>query len=258
MAYFRKRNYRRRTGKRYLSNYNIATRTSAKSQSKQIYFLKKRINKIQRLTKPEIIIIQRNSSNIELQSNVGTVSWISSDSSSTGMIQPSLGSINKNVIGSVNSNVPNNFARLNGIKIYGNLQYSQVSSSSVPVNLRIVVVQQRSSRQTALSPSDIFTSGESGSSNFSAVFGPLQNGLARTCKVLSDKRYCLSYQNPSVNIKTNLPYLMNFYRDANSDSSGESESYFKGTIYVFYAIYTSSSVPVGSLNMLYKLAYTDA
>ena len=66
MAYFRKRNYRYRVAKKPLSNYNIATKTGRKSQAKQIYYLKKRINKIQRLTKPEIVTIQRNSTSFDL------------------------------------------------------------------------------------------------------------------------------------------------------------------------------------------------
>lgn len=260
MAYFRKRYYRRRYAKKPLSNYNIATRTGAKSQAKQIFYLKKRINKIQRLTKPEIITIQRNSSKIDLVSSQGTINWVSSDSATTGIIQPNLGPIVNNVIGDTTSAVPNNFARLNSLRILGNMQFTGITSSSPPVNLRLVIVQIRSSRQTTLSASDIFTSGSSGSDNFSAVFGPLQTGLARTCKVLSDKKYCLSYQRPSVNIRTSLKYLKNFYRDANSSSSGEasSEPIYKGSIYVFYAIYSPTTPSVGSLDLMFKLAYTDA
>lgn len=259
MAYFRKRYNRRRYYKKPLSNYNIATRTSAKSQSKQIFYLKKRVNRIQRLTKPEIVTIQRNSSKINLVSGQGVANWVSSTDTTSAFIAPNLGPLNSNVIGETNSPVPNNFARLHNLKVYGNMQYTGVSSSSVPVNLRIVIVQLRTSRASGLTSADIFTSGSSGNDNFSAVFGPLQTGLARTCKVLSDKRYCLSFQRPSINIRTSLKYLKNFYRDNNSSSSSvSSESFAKGSIYVFYAIYTSSNVEVGALDLIHKLAYTDA
>lgn len=260
MAYFRKRYNRYRRGKKYLSNYNIATRTGAKSQAKQIFYLKKRINRIQRLTKPEIVTIQRNSSKIDLVTSQGNVNWISSDSATTGIIQPNLGPIANNVIGDVSSAVPNNFARLNSLRILGNMQFTGITSSSPPVNLRVVIVQLRSSRQSPLTAVDIFTSNSTTSDGFSCVFGPLQTGLARTCKVLSDKRYCLSYQRPSVNIRTSLKYLKSFYRDANSSSSGEgsSDPIYKGSIYVFYAIYSPSTTNVGSLDLIHKLAYTDA
>ena len=202
MAYFRKRYNRYRRGKKYLSNYNIATKTGAKSQAKQIYYLKKRVNRIQRLTKPEIVTIQRNSSKINLLSSQGVVEWIGGlpiNEMTYKYIEPNLGPSSTNVIGTDQSPVPNNFARLLNFKLYGNMQYTGVTSSSVPVNLRVVIVQTRSARDQ-LNQNDIFTSNSTQIDNFSAVFGPLQTGLARTCKVLSDKRYCLSFQKPSVNI----------------------------------------------------------
>lgn len=261
MAYFRKRyNYYRR-GKKHLSNYNIATKTGAKSQAKQIYYLKKRVNKIQRLTKPEIVTIQRNSKSLDLVSSQSVVGWLfGEDPGNLQGITPVLGPINSNLVGQTDASVPNNFARLLNFKLYGNMQYTSLTETSVPVNVRIVIVQTRSSRPSDISPNDIFTSNSNGVDNFSAVFGPLQTGLARTCKVLSDKRYCLSYQRPSINIRTSLKYLMNFYRDANSNtpSDGFSEQYGKGSIYVFYAVYTTSQEKVGSLNLMYKLAYSDA
>ncbi len=53
---------------------------------------------------------------------------------------------------------------------------------------------------------------------------------------------------------------MNFYRDTNDNQSGieSSEPFSKGSIYVFYAIYTQATESIGSLNLMYKLAYTDA
>lgn len=262
MAYFRKRNYRYRVAKKPLSNYNIATKTGRKSQAKQIYYLKKRINKIQRLTKPEIVLIQRNSGPLDLVNIQSRAPWIAADNGGqVTEITPQLGTVNTNVVGQTSSAVPNNFARLNSFRLYGNLQYTSVTSTSPPVNLRIVIVQTRTTRASILDPVDVFSSGYNGVDNFSAVFGPLQTGLARTCKVLSDKRYCLSYQRPSINIRTSLKYLKSFYRDQNSSSSNPSstsENYPKGTIYVFYAIYTTAAESVGSLNLMYKLAYTDA
>ncbi len=262
MAYFRKRNYRYRVAKKPLSNYNIATKTGRKSQAKQIYYLKKRINKIQRLTKPEIVTIQRNSTSFDLVNSQERVGWlVDTSGGNISQIEPVLGPINSSVIGLMTAAVPNNFARLLSFKLYGNMQYTSLTEISVPVNVRIVIVQSRSSRPSDIAPNDIFTSNSTGVDNFSAVFGPLQTGLARTCKVLSDKRYCLSYQRPSVNIRTSLKYLMNFYRDQNisgSNPSATSEQYSKGAIYVFYAIYTTAQESVGKLNLMYKLAYTDA
>lgn len=131
------------------------------------------------------------------------------------------------------------------------------------MTLRVVIVQQRTTRSEAINVEDIFSTfgslSDHAANYFNAVFGPLQMGLARTCKVLSDKRYVLSYQRPAVNMRTNIKYLTNYYRDTASASSNTgSDSYSKGTIYVFYACYGQGLAEnPATMNFSYKLAFID-
>lgn len=262
MAY-RRYNNRKRTHKRKtLSNYNIATKTSAKAQARQIYSLKKRMNwAIKRIT-PEIQIQQRNSSAdiIPVSSGGSRISWEYSGEATDPMsyIIPTFYPDDSTTIGTA----PNDrFKRLRSFKLFGNWQYTgDLSSTPTPITMRIVIVQTRTTRNQAISPEDIFTSGSSGPSAFNAVYGPLQNGVARTCKILSDKRYQLNYQRPNVTISTSLRYLLNVYRDINTSADGgvSSDAVPKGAIHVFYAIYSPAGVfSANQFSIGYKLAFTD-
>lgn len=249
-----------RRGRRTLSNYHIATRTSARSQAKQIYALKRKVNNIQRRTKPEINTIQRSTPPIATTNTTGSISWITTGNSTVGYAQPNLGPIADQNSGSGEAAVPNNFARLLSFGLYGNIQYNDLTTISVPETWRIVIVQTLTTRSQALTASDIFTSGEPGANPFNATFGPLQTGVSRTCKILSDKRYTLSYQRPNVIIKTRLRYLRNFYRDTASSSSGSSssEQIPKGSIFVFFSRFSTEETAQSTFNVMYKMAYTDA
>ena len=223
MAY-KKRSYKKSYRKRKLSNYNIATKTSAKAQSRQIYALKKRINYIQRMTKPETKIQQRVATDLSLTAASRSMISFPLLSSAENYICPSVLAANTvsdtsaSGYPSSSSNPaeslvgPNRFARARSIVFYGNWQYGAITATNTPLTLRIVIIQTKTTRATELVSDDIFTSGNSASNNFAAVYGPLQAGLARSCKVLSDKRYQLNYQRPNVSIQTRLRYLLNFYR----------------------------------------------
>lgn len=259
----RKRYNRRRNAKKSLSNYNIATKTGAKSQAKQIYYLKKRVNRIQRMNKPEIITIQRSGQQISLRSGQGFFGFVvNSNGEGTSGITPVLGPQESNIIGQTTAYPPNNFARLHSFSLYGNMRFNVGYTEQAPVTLRVVIIQTKTTRSNEPNAGDVFTSGFDNMNHIASVFGPLQTGLARTCKVLSDKRYVLSAAKPSVNIRTNLRYLKSYYRDNNSSSSSgsSSEAVGKGTIYVLYAIYTASDTAtvIGYLDYMCKLAYTDA
>lgn len=248
----------KRTAKRSraMTNYAIATRTSAKAQSRQIYYLKRRINYIQRRTKPEVITVQQTMQQIALAiTTTGNIVWNTNTTDvSSQFAFPYLGTINSMSDGSPTSNPPNNFARLLSFNLYGNLQYASLAANSIPLTLRIVIVQTRATRGTGLSIADVFTQGNA----FNMTYGPLQTGLARTCKVLSDKRYQLSYQRPNITIKTSLKYLLPYYRDETGTTGTISENVPKGAIYVFYAVHTRADSSTANLNLMYKLAYTDA
>lgn len=241
----RRRIYKRKRST--LSNFKIATRTSAKAQSRQIYALKKRVNRIYRMNKPEVRLQERVATGVTLSStDPGVVTFPTySGSSSTGII-PFLGT--RTLVEQGNAPV-NNFARLRSFNLYGNLEYATLTTTSQPVTLRLVIIQTKNTRAQAFTAADVFSDGANPS--FQRVYGPLQYGLARIGKVLSDKRYILSYQRPSVTIRTNLRYLVNFLRTETA------ETIDKGTIYVFYAVTGSGETNSATLNLSYKLAFID-
>lgn len=259
MVRYHRKIYRRKRST--LSNYKIATRTSVKAQSRQIYALKKRVSRIYRMTKPEIRIQQRNSSAITLNadSTGNVVSFATTGASTAAAIVPLLGS----AVSVVSSATPvNNFARLRSFNLYGNLEYSTLTETVQPVTVRVVIVQSKTTRAENLQYQDIFNSGTTASSTspFNSVFGPLQYGLARTCNVLSDKRYVLSYQRPSIVMRTNLRRLLSYYRDTTGASADiPSDPIAKGSIYVFYAVYGQglSADNTATINFTYKLAFFD-
>lgn len=266
MAGYRKYRKRYSRKRKTLSNYHIATRTSAKAQSRQIYAIKRRINYIQRLTKPEIVIAQH----VSNSSSTGTPSpVIDFSSAATGVMSLYWNAANgsDNFVNPKLDNVPNatndnKFIRLNSFFLGGTLQYSTVSATVRPFALRVVIVQTRATRQSAPDTSDIFSGLVSGSLNDRtiAVYGPLQNGLARTVKVLSDKRYILSYQRPNVVLHTSLKRIMNMYYDLNTDtgSSTSSEPIPKGAIFVFIAWHSFGEAQSVKAALSTKTAFTDA
>lgn len=262
MPISRNRRASRRRANRTLTSYKIATKTSARAQARQIYALARRISAIQRRTRPETVVIQRSGQPVS-DFTAGIASWYT-QAGTTNTVQsigPQLGPIVNTSIGSTESTagVPNNFARLLSFTLYGDIRYAEYANTTTPFTVRIVVLQTKTTRNSVISGNDVFTTANTGNSAFAQVFGPLQVGLSRTARVLSDKRYTLSYQRPSVTIKTRIRYLDNFYRDtANIDSGGEtSDATPKGAIFVVYSGYSVSTL-MPTMNLMCKLAYSDA
>lgn len=269
MAYGKKKGYKRPYRKsRKLSNYNIATKTSARAQSKQIYALKKRVNQIYRLTKPE--------TQIQTRSSVSPLSLTGVTAGGYSFVQDSSSNTSYNVVPSVfwatapsstggTSEPVNNWVRSYSFTLYGNWQYNTVDSANTPLTLRIVILQTKKTRSDSITADDVFTNSDSTAGpRFSAVYGPLQDGITATGRVLSDKRYNLNFQRPNVSIKTALRYLYNFRRDtAAATSSGGSEGVPAGSINVFYALYgigpsgATTTLSTSTLNLMYKLAWSD-
>lgn len=260
--YSRRRTARRRT----LSNYRIATRTGAKAQSRQIYALKRRINYIQKRTKPEILITRRTATAITSEGGIASVTGAVNFAYGSGAVtsfQPQLPSITTESNAGAGTVSPNRFARLLSFKLTGSLNYEDTPQiTATPYVLRIVILQNRQTRANVISPTDVFL-------DTNPVFNALQSGLARTARVLSDRRYYLSFQRPVISIRTVLKRLTNFYNDttSNTSSSTSSETVPKGCIWVCYAYrpmlsptLPEGTSPTGDLNLILegKLAYTDA
>lgn len=264
--YARRRTARRKT----LSNYKIATRTSARSQAKQIYALKKRINYIQKRTKPEIMIARKTASPITVSSATVMGAPVNFLLGNSGAYLPyfsiPLGVTDSDYNNLASGSTTNRFARQLSYTLYGDVSYTSIASNVEPCTLRVVILQSKSTRANFITYGDVFSPAPASQIASSAVYGPLQTGLSRTAKVLSDRRYYLSYQRPVVRIKTTLKRLMNYYRDtvSQSEPAAASEDQPKGAIWVFYALvfngleYTADPTSNVQINFQAKLAYTDA
>lgn len=77
---YRRRIYRRRRGSRTLSTRNIYSRTSAKSQAKQIAALRRRVTRVTRAMRPEIKVFSGSDSTFDFNMSSGALSgtpaWI--------------------------------------------------------------------------------------------------------------------------------------------------------------------------------------
>lgn len=264
MPFYRRR---RRFRKKVLRKGNIFSRRSAKSQAKQIYALNKRVTSIYKRTAPEVYTQIRYGTNFDIDANSQNRFQFYT-SSSTGQSYYIVPYVQRPAQGSSDgptngySNQSNNFQRLRDIKFYGRVSFS--TAIETPLWVRLVIVQSITTRNENITISDIFTPGPTGADYYISTLGPLQPGLARTCKVLRDKKYRLDSQHPAYNIRFNIKKLANVYYDSvNSASpSTPSELVPKGAIYMFLSAYSPTSTPEtfpkANIQPIYKLVYTDA
>lgn len=248
MVYYKKtrktttwRRPRRTTFSRYATYRN---RSSA-SQARQIYLLNKKVNRIQKLNKPEIKLAHYNASDAlnftdELRENV----------------YPIL----RNGDSPLSSVIDGKFARLNSITFTMSFRYDDASiivrSETArrlpqPVYLRMLFVQMKASRQSSVDAGDLFDT----TSGFTRTRGPLADGASRIVKVLSDKKFMINYNRQTVNKVIRFKYLRNYYKPA-------TEALAKGDVFVYVQCWNPNS-PVDDasnvvLTMNSKLAYTDA
>lgn len=261
-----RRRYRRGRKRSTLSKYKIATKTSARAQSRQIYALNRKINNIQRRTRPETKIKWFESNTIQpgAPTEANNSSYVFYGTYSPGT-----------------PTIDGQFARLNDMTLYLNASYNTYANTNAPFYLRLVIVQTKTTRGDYLVFNDVFnyndtltypsyTSGGgfivSNTGNRTAkdsFFGPLASGLGRTARVLCDRKLYLTFQRPTIALKLKLKKLLNYYNVVNNSTGaiGGSEPVAKGLIQAFLLVYNPVT-GTGALNLNFdinaKLAYTDA
>lgn len=257
--YNRSRRIRRR-GFAKFSKYNTYRNRSSVAQASQIYRLNKKINYIQKLNKPEIKIAP-------LVQNTFTTPASANATRPNGYVLTNLVNEDTTTVPTGYVKVNGRFARMQSMKITGTFTYTKNLTSNLdmqrmPCYLRIVIVQLRAARTDEIRTDDVWTltteAGGAGTalSEYNKLRAPLAVGLARKAKVLSDKRYQISDTRQSVDIKTNLRYIRNWY-------SAPSEVHAKGEIVMFVQMLNGIGDAVddpnqASFNFVSKLAYTDA
>nr|WDW25913.1 MAG: putative capsid protein [Canine stool-associated circular virus] len=252
MPYTRRYRTRRYRKRRTLSNYNVATRTSARSQAKQIYALNRKVNYIQRMTKPEIKLFRTENINYTTTS-ASTPSYIA-------CFRPFAN----------NWTIDGSFCRLHDMTLYATIQTKPVAQGqtfidAAPISVRFVMVQTRASRGDFINFDDVFynstiesnenqmITANQGLTNISA---PFADGFARIGKVYYDRTYKVNNDNPLKVVKMKYKRLLNYYKP-------DDEPVAKGDINVFTIIYCptmtpTTAIPSYSVNLSSKIAYTDS
>ena len=269
MVYYRKyrrtgRGYARRGRKGY-SMYKLYKSRSSAAQSRQIYGLNRKINRIERMTKPEIKIAPLVQQSITDTTEAGTL---------VNGVRIFPGFNLTNLLGDTDATVPGyarldgKFARLQNITMKGVFTYNISDSTSDQQRMvgymRIVLVQTKTTRDDTPPYNTIFSTnvnpdstGTTALTSFSMIRAPLKSGSSRVVKILSDKTYMLSDTRQAVNIKTKLRYLRNWYINAIDDRP-------KGQVYMYVMLYNqdttagADNVSHVAFNFVSKCVYTDA
>lgn len=257
------RRYRKGTS---FSRFNLYRKRSSAAQSRQIYGLNKKLMRIQRLTKPEIMVAPL-VEGVYPRPGGGAVNTVNGVD-----IYRAVNLTNIGLPGGEDQGYQvGRFCRLQNITLKGVFTYTQPIAPDGAVDdgadlqrmvsyLRILIIQTKATRAQELTYDDVFTikpydDSAAYLSPYSMIRAPLKNGLARSAKVLSDKTYMLSDTRQAVNIKTKLNYIKNWYR-------GSNEAVPKGAVYMYSMIYTqdsaTTSVSATSFNFVSKCVYTDA
>lgn len=168
------------------------------------------------------------------------------------------------------------FARQNNATVYFNANYDAMTTTVQPITYRVLVVQTLDSFSSSIPFGNVWNDLNSYSNNGAtfnwgstsnefangAIFGPLQDGITRTVKILADRRYTLSYQRPQVAAKIKLKRLMNLgstqVAQAGSTaetSPGTNSTLGKGVIRVLVMAFGWNA---HTYRIAGKVAYTDS
>ena len=257
--YSKKRYYRRKYKnfyRRKFSRFNTYKNRSAKSQAYQIYSLNRRIDRIEKRTKPEIAYARKdNMFTDNLRWEDVTQLWnhkILHLTGPNGNETPGQGVNLQNVI-------TGQTCRIQGIKIWGELSRTSSAVVSVGGYLRVLAVQYKQSRQSGLSMTDIFSAyddSSAGAMTTSVLTEPLKNHASTIGKILFNK--VISLNNTLIN---NAP--ISIYIPASkliTWMSNSTDPINKGDVdlVVIYGQNTTTDAAKFRVSMNVQVWYTDA
>lgn len=207
MTYARRSTYRRkgRRGNRTLSTRRIFNNKGAKAQAKQIYALRKSINRVARKCRPEVKVVE---SSIRIDEFTSTTSGdepslVNNMWRRTQVALPVRGDGDNQFIGNLITYLP--------ITWFVNAQYGRKTNSSngIPyynmVNegtgacMRLVAVQTKRSLNSAPTPSDLFPLFENypnWQTTISNMNCPYRNGITNDWNILYDKVKYINQDKP--------------------------------------------------------------
>lgn len=246
--YRNRRNYRNR---RTLSGYNIASRTSARNQSKQIYSLSRKVNYLTRLNRPEI----------KVEEGESTYSFNTNFTVPYGFFfNPQFDAID------------GNFIRTRSLRLGGSLRYSDnydeitINQGYIrSVSVRILIYQLR---QATSSDSPSLANILQLDGNLAALdaYRPFNAGASQSCKILYNGIYTVSNEHPIVHFNISIPgrrlLNMSWLTNGASDADEPEFTVPKGAIAIYFiqsGLATGSTFNnIVSVDEFHKLAYTDS
>lgn len=232
-TYYKKKYGYRKNYRKY-SKFNLYKNRSSKSQAYQIYNLNKKINNIEKKTKPEVkpvnqLIFDLN----QAQYAASTVHKITKKINFTDIIQ-------------------GNLLRLQNILLYGNLRATDSNNSDniqiFTEYFRFMVVQTKTLGQVP--PDELLLN----YNDMSFVRSPLNTGFSQTVKLIYDKVYVTNNTYNSRNCKINLKKLSNIRRKL--ISSDPVEYQYEGDIYVYIYIGNTASTYT-NIDIQSKICYVE-
>lgn len=245
MAYRRcsrkRTNRTRKSNKRTFSRYNTYRYRSAKAQAYQIHSLNSRINRIEYRTRPEYKTLTNQAHALI-------------ETPTTGIANHQFWHIFHTDDIEFNNLIDGTFARLINLKIWGNFYRPELANSTIPSWCRIIVFQYPKTRGDGLSMPDIFMNYTDAGVLDGDINRPFIDHITRSVRILKDKKILLS----NSNVK-NKPFKFNVHPKYNF-AKNPNEPYASGDIDILIITKqaVSTSATAGSLDINFKLCYTDA
>lgn len=237
------RRYRRRYNRfnrRNLSNRNIYGKTSAKNQAKQIASLRNRLNRLHSITRKEIRNYQETYNKTFTNSALASIydTFALTDNYMSGQ-----------------------WTKLRGLSINGILEYGDNREAYPGVDftrsgsVRIIVYQTLQSRNQSVGVEYVADISDAGTNYELNTTRPLKNGVSSFVKILYDRTYTLSDQQPQKRVKIYLRRLLSLHKETNDNTARG--SIFIGIITAGLHYATGGYTEQITASLIAKQVYTE-
>nr|QRV62038.1 capsid protein [ssDNA virus sp.] len=207
---YRRRNYR--YNRRRLSNRTVFSKTSAKSQARQIATLRNRLSTVERNNRPET----------QLHNNSASKEFTNSTFATTNDVWK---------VSLPGSSMTGQWLRSISLNIRGVVEYSDDYQTDVAVDhqrtcsYRFIVYSRKASGNNTIPISNIIDLSSSGTEYELNAVRPLKKGLTSYAKIYYDKSFTISSQNPIRKFNISLKKLMNLHKET-TDTNPRGEIQF--------------------------------
>lgn len=209
--YFGRRRFRK---SRILSSKNIYSNTGAKSQSKQIYALKRKVNKVYRATRPEKKVVTAAAASGYFSSESGGSTFHTYNN-----LPLEKGTADYQRIG---NKVYRKDTWYFTLEYFNNSSTGYHDSESSGVQVRIICGMWKVPHAggTGAMPSDLITGYASSGAGYTiSSIAPLVTNVTETCKIFSDRKFTMTTTRNQKIIKVSTPWYSCRFDDLNHSPS---------------------------------------